>query len=43
MDINSLTPKFFGWAVTHMADLAIELARNPRPQLREMRWSWLFG
>jgi hypothetical protein len=42
MDVNSLTPNFFEWAVTHMADLAVSLARSPRPQLREMRWSRLF-
>jgi hypothetical protein len=42
MDVNSLTPKFFEWAVMHMADLAIRLARAPRPQVREMRWGRLF-
>jgi hypothetical protein len=42
MDINSLTPPYFDWAVKHMADMAIRLAKNPRPQLREMRWSSLF-
>jgi hypothetical protein len=42
MDINSLGPKYFQWAVTHMADLTIRLAKNPRPQVREMRWSLLF-
>src|SRR5947207_790023 len=42
MDIHSLTPRFFDWAVTHMADLAIRLALEPRPQLREMRWNALF-
>jgi hypothetical protein len=42
MDVNSLTPKFFDWAVTHMADLAIELAKSPRPPKRELRWSSLF-
>jgi hypothetical protein len=42
MDVNSLSPPFFGWAVTRMADLAIELANSPRPQVREMRWSALF-
>jgi hypothetical protein len=42
MDVHSLTPVFFDWAVTHMADLAIELATRPRPQLRELRWSQLF-
>jgi hypothetical protein len=39
MDVNSLTAPFFDWAVTHMADLAIRLALEPRPQLREMRWN----
>jgi hypothetical protein len=42
MDVNSLTPPFFEWAVQRMADLAIRLAKNPRPQLRELRWSRLF-
>jgi hypothetical protein len=42
MDVNSLTPKFFEWAVMRMADLAIRLARAPRPQAREMRWGGLF-
>ncbi|MBU6366494.1 MAG: hypothetical protein KJT01_09825 [Gemmatimonadetes bacterium] len=31
MDINSLTPDYFGWVVDHMADLAIRLATAPRP------------
>jgi hypothetical protein len=39
MDVYSLTPHYFEWAVTHMADMAIRLAKNPRPQLRELRWS----
>lgn len=30
MDINSLTPSYFEWVVTHMADLAITLATAPR-------------
>jgi glutathione synthase/RimK-type ligase-like ATP-grasp enzyme len=38
MDINSLTPAYFQWAVEHMADLAIRLALNPRPQRTEYRW-----
>jgi hypothetical protein len=42
MDVNSLTPPFFEWAVKHMADLAIRLATAPRPQLRELRWNALF-
>jgi hypothetical protein len=28
LDVNSLTPLYFSWAVTHMADLAIRLARD---------------
>ena len=42
MDINSLTPKYFDWAVTHMADLAIKRALEPRPTLGEIRWGKLF-
>jgi len=42
MDIYSLTPHYFEWAVTHMADMAIRLALEPRPQLKETRWSKLF-
>jgi hypothetical protein len=42
MDVNSLSPPFFEWAVTRMADLAIELANSPRPQVTEMRWNALF-
>jgi hypothetical protein len=42
MDVNSLAPAFFEWAVEHMADLAVRLALRPRPQLRETRWAGLF-
>ena len=42
MDINSLTPESFDWVLKGMADLVIDLARNPKPQLTEMRWSKLF-
>jgi hypothetical protein len=42
MDINSLTPHYFEWVVQHMADMAIRLAKNPRPQLAELRWNRLF-
>jgi hypothetical protein len=38
MDVYSLTPFYFEWVVKHMADMAIRLAKNPRPQNREMRW-----
>jgi hypothetical protein len=43
MDINSLTPHYFEWAVRTMADLAIKLALEPKPQARELRWHALFG
>jgi hypothetical protein len=42
MDINSLGPKYFQWAVEHMADLAIKLAKSPKTQLDEVRWGKLF-
>jgi hypothetical protein len=42
MDINSLTPSFFKWAVKHTAELAIKKAISPRPQNRELRWSAWF-
>ncbi len=29
MDINSLTPEYFEWVVTHMADMVIRLAKEP--------------
>ena len=41
MDIYSLTPHYFEWAVTHMADMVIRLAKEPRPQRRELRWDAL--
>jgi hypothetical protein len=42
MDVSSLTPASFTWAVRHMADLAIRLAKSPRPPLAELRWHRLF-
>jgi hypothetical protein len=42
MDVNSLTPAHFHWAVEHMADMAIRLAKEPRPQRRDLRWNALF-
>jgi hypothetical protein len=42
MDIYSLTPHYFEWCVEHMADMAIELAKNPRPQLSRMGWEAMF-
>ena len=42
MDVNSLTQFYFDWVVSHMADMAIRLAKEPRPQLAELKWSGLF-
>jgi hypothetical protein len=39
MDINSITPHYFEWAVKAMADFAIEMAHNPQPQRTEQRWA----
>jgi carbamoylphosphate synthase large subunit len=43
MDINSLTPTYFEWVVARMADMVIRLAKDPRPQLTELKWSGLFN
>ena len=42
MDINSLTQHYFDWVLTHMADMAINLAKNPRKQAVELKWSAMF-
>ena len=39
MDINSITPHYFAWAVKTMADFCIEMAHNPKAQRTEQRWS----
>jgi hypothetical protein len=39
MDVNSITPHYFAWAVRSMADLAIAMAHNPKPQRQEQRWA----
>jgi len=43
MDINSLTPHYFEWAVRSMADFCILMAHQPRPQRAEFRWSSFIG
>ncbi len=43
MDINSLSPHYFEWAVKGMADMAIKLAKTPRPQAAAMRWDGFFA
>jgi hypothetical protein len=42
MDIYSLTPHYFEWAIQAMADMAIRLAKDPRGQVRDLRWDALF-
>jgi len=43
MDVNSLTPFYFDWVVEHMADMAIDLAKNPRKQPSKPNWAALFA
>jgi hypothetical protein len=43
MDVNSLTPHYFDWAVRKMADMAIRLAKNPRPQVERLGWDAMFA
>jgi len=40
-DINSLTPEYFAWAVQHMADLVIGLAKR-KTTPRKFHWETLF-
>ncbi len=42
MDLYSLTPTYFEWAVEHMAEMAINLAYKPRWQSRDLRWDAMF-
>src|SRR5918992_1531021 len=43
MDLYSLTPHYFQWAVTKMADMAIRLAKEPKPDLDLRRGEFLLG
>jgi glutathione synthase/RimK-type ligase-like ATP-grasp enzyme len=42
MDVNSLTPEYFQWVVTHMADMSIALAKKPRKITKDLKWSTAF-
>jgi hypothetical protein len=42
MDVYSLTPEYFSWAVQKMADMAVRYALNPRPAVKDLRWGALF-
>ena len=43
MDVYSLTPFYFDWVVNAMADMAIEMARDPQPQAETLRWNQWFA
>jgi hypothetical protein len=43
MDLYSLTPHYFEWAVTRMADMAIRFAKEPRRPLDVSRGEFLLG
>ena len=43
MDLYSLTPHYFEWAVQHMADMAIRLAKEPRPKMEIAKGEFLLG
>ena len=43
MDLNSLTPHYFDWAVKGMADLAIRLAKAPKQSLDFRAGEYLLG
>jgi hypothetical protein len=43
MDIYSLTPHYFDWAVRNMAEMAIRLAKSPRSVPAETGWAALFA
>jgi hypothetical protein len=43
MDVNSLTPHYFNWAVEKMADMAIRLATEPRRPVDARRGQFLLG
>ncbi|MDB4885438.1 MAG: uncharacterized protein JWN79_876 [Gemmatimonadetes bacterium] len=43
MDVNSLTPHYFEWAVQKMADMCIRLAKEPRRQPDIARGGFLTG
>ena len=43
MDVYSLTPHYFEWAVSRMADLAIRLAKTKHPTREPRRGEFLLG
>jgi hypothetical protein len=43
MDINTTGVEYHRWCVEKMADLCIDLAKNPKPQITEVKWSTMFN
>ena len=43
LELNSLTPHYFEWAVSHMADLAIRLAKAKRQTRDPSKGEFLLG
>jgi len=43
MDVNSTGYDYHRWCVEKMADLCLRLAQEPRPQVRELKWSAMFN
>ncbi len=41
-DINSLTEEYFNWAVEHMTDMVIRLAKDPRQTTKALGWDAMF-
>jgi hypothetical protein len=42
MDVNSLTPVYFEWAVEHLAEVAIRLAKQGPARATAPRWDAVF-
>lgn len=43
MDVNSTGPEYHRWCVEKMADMCIRLAKEPRPQIKELNWAAMFN
>jgi hypothetical protein len=43
MDINSTGFEYHRWCVERMADMCIEFALNPKPQVADVKWSTMFN
>jgi len=43
MDINSTGLEYHRWCVEKMADMCIRLAKTPKPQVAEVKWSTMFN